>query len=285
MDKIDLHVHTSASDSLLTPEEVIEWAVKKGIKGIAITDHDTVEGIDRAINKAKEYSQIMVIPGIEFSCDYKDEEIHILGYFIDYKSTQIKEVTKRLKDSRLKRGRKMIEKLSSMGFDISIKDIEDGISSDFIGRPHIARVLVEKGYADSVEEAFEKYINKGRPGYVKRKKLSIDESINLIHKTGGVAVIAHPGLIKNKDAINLVLQKGIDGIEAIHSKHTDEDIKYYKHIAEEFKLFITGGSDCHGKLVDGEPILGDFFTNLVQVKKMKEKSKLYKSKEEVNVKK
>ncbi|WP_425447506.1 PHP domain-containing protein [Dethiothermospora halolimnae] len=269
MDKIDLHMHTTSSDGILSPEEVVDTAVKKGLKAIAITDHDTVEGIAKAIDRSKEYKNFLVIPGIELSCDYKNNEIHILGYFIDYNSKILSDLTKKLKDDRVKRGEKIVDKLNAMGLNISIDEVNEISSEDYIGRPHIARVLVNKNYVSSIGEAFDKYLGNNKPGYVERFKPTIPEAIDIIHATGGVAVLAHPGLIGNNITLDEILKFKFDGIEVIHSKHDDDDRHKFNLISESLNLIKTAGSDCHGYMMNNSLLMGKYFTNFEVVNKLK----------------
>lgn len=265
----DLHVHTTYSDGLLAPEQVIDLAVKQGVDGIAITDHDTIQAIEPAIHYSNKNGGILIIPGIEFGCVYEDEEVHILGYFIDHKSPDIIDITKMLRKNRISRGLKMIEKINNLGINIDLEEVRSLSIDDYIGRPHIARALVKYGYVDSIQEAFEKYLNRGKPGYVERTSLTIEKTIDLIHKLKGYAILAHPGLLKNKKIINYCIAVGIDGLEAIHSKHTKKDVKDILEIGEKNKLMITGGSDCHGELVNGEYLLGKYYINIDHIPSMK----------------
>ena len=267
--KFDLHVHTTFSDGLLTPEEVVDLAVQEGLDGVAITDHDTTKGIDRAIKRSTIYYNFTIIPGIEFSCVYKDEEVHILGYFIEYKSPELIKITDKLKNERIKRGYKIVDELNKTGLDINIDDVRKYAKNDFIGRPHIANALIHKGLANNVGEAFNKYLSKGKPGYVKRYKLSIEETIRLIHKIDGIAVLAHPGLLNEKGIINHVINSGIDGLEAIHSKHSKEESDTFIDISKKNDLIITGGSDCHGELINGEYSLGKYCININRIEALK----------------
>lgn len=269
--KYDLHTHTVYSDGLLSPAELIDLAVKQGLRGIAITDHDTIEGIEEGIEYSKKYKDFTVISGIEFGCVYKDEEVHILGHFIDYKNEELINITKKLMFERVKRGINIINKLSELNIDISIDDVRKHSGYDYIGRPHVARVLIDKGYVDSIEEAFNKYLNRGMPGYVERFHLSIEDTIKLIKKADGIATMAHPGLLKNKSIVDYVISKGIQGLECIHSKHTEDDTEYFTEIAIRNDLIITGGSDYHGDLLMGELILGEYYININEIPEMRGK--------------
>ena len=265
----DLHIHTTYSDGLLTPYQVVDLAIKKGVDGIAITDHDTILGIEPAVQYSKNMGNFYVIPGIEFGCVYKDEEVHILGYFIDYKSYDIINITEKLKKFRVLRGLEMIEKVNSLGMDLSVDEVKSLSKEDYIGRPHIARVLIKRGYINNIHEAFNKYLDRGKPAYVERYKLSIGETINLIHKVNGIAILAHPGVLKDRSIINYCIEMGIDGLEAIHSKHSNNEVQYLLDIGKKNGLIITGGSDCHGESIHGEYLLGKYYVNINHIPIMK----------------
>lgn len=265
----DLHVHTTYSDGLFTPNQVIDLAVEKGIDGIAITDHDTILGIEPAIEYSKSIDGFYVIPGIEFGCIYKDEEVHILGYFIDYKSSDIIDISEELRKFRVLRGLEMIEKINSLGMKLSVDKVKSLSKEGYIGRPHIARALIELGHTNSIDEAFDKYLDKGKPAYAERYRLGIKETIDLIHKAHGIAILAHPGILKDKEIINYCIKAGIDGLEAIHSKHNKSEIRYLLKIGKNYGLIITGGSDCHGAIIHGEYLLGKYYVNINHIPIMK----------------
>lgn len=275
MKKSDLHIHTTYSDGILSPTEVVEWAVKKNLTDIAITDHDTTEGVEEAI-EASVPLNINVIPGIELSCLEQGQEVHMLGYFLDYKSPELKKFTQTLKMGRENRNTEIIKKLNKMTIDISIDDVKKISGEGNMGRPHIAKALIEKSVVDTIEGAFSIYLGRGKPAYVERFKVSVKEGIDFIHSLGGVAVIAHPGLISDKKVLNYALKQNIDGLEAIHCKHTDEQIEYFTKVAKELNIIATAGSDCHGYLDEGIPKLGEFFTNTDVSKLLQEKADFYK---------
>lgn len=263
--RFDLHVHTNQSDGLFSPEEVVDMSVTKNLKGIAITDHDSITGIERAINHSKKYYDFKIIPGIEISCIHNDEEVHLLGYFIDYKNYDIINITETLKSSRLNRGIDMVNRLNELGLEVSIEEVKELSGEKYIGRPHIARAMIKRGYVTSIQEAFSRYLNRGRPAYVERYKISITETISLIKKIGGISVLAHPGLLKDKSIINYCIELGIDGIECIHSKHNQSDISSMLDIAKKHNLIATGGSDFHGDLVNGKLLLGEYYVNIKDI--------------------
>lgn len=271
----DLHIHTIASDGILSTEEVIDTSINMGLSGIAITDHDTVASLKIAEDYLKDMkNNFKFIPGIELNTDYKNSEVHILGYFIDYNNQPLLDKLIDLRNSRYKRAEKMIEKLRSMGFLIDFQMVKKLSGNDLIGRPHIAQALVDKGYVFSVKEAFDKYISKGRPAYIPRYKFSPNEAINLIKKAGGIAVLAHPGLIKNNLIVKEIIEMGIEGIEVYYPEHHPIQIDNYLKICEEKNLLITGGSDFHGiGLGDNRSRLGcaginwELFNRLVEYHK------------------
>ena len=265
--KYDLHVHTSFSDGKYDPKDVVRQAIEKGLSGLAITDHDTVSGIHLAIEEGKEHNNFYIIPGIEFSCIYKDEEVHILGYFIDYNNSFLLDTVIQLQNSRYERALRIINKLKEIGITLDLDSILQHTSDNNVGRLHIAKALVEKNVVKNTQEAFNKYLGRGKQAYFERFHLSVNEVIDLIKNTGGISVLAHPGLLKDKSIIHHAITCGIDGIECIHSKHNLHEIIIYKTIARENKLLITGGSDYHG-----EPnILGNYYVGFDSIAAMKER--------------
>lgn len=245
MKYLDMHTHTTASDGILSPRELVNYAIEKGLSGLAITDHDTVGGLEEAINYANRYEEFLIIPGIELSTELFDEEVHILGYNIDYKAIELLNILKKIQNQRLNRGKRIIKKLQSLGISISYEELLNTFQEGVVGRPHIARIMVNKGYVKTVEEAFDKYLNKGCPAYVARYKLKPYEAIDLIRKVKGLAVLAHPGLIKRKGIINDIISYGIDGIEVYHPEHDEGVSKELLSMAQAQGMIITAGSDFH----------------------------------------
>ncbi len=265
--KFDLHVHTTYSDGIFNPMEVVDLAVTKGLDGIAITDHDTIRGVEIAINKSKEYNNFYIIPGIEFGCVCNNEEVHILGYFMDLDNIDLVYITNKLQSSRTDRAKSIINRLKELDIIIDYDDVKKLASNNNIGRPHIARTMIEKGYVKDIKEAFDRYLDRGKPAYVDRYHLTIKNTIELIHKSNGISVLAHPGLLKDKTIVDYCIDNGIDGIECYHSNHTNEDEKYFRQLAKEANLIITGGSDFHGD----RGVLGDISVNLDNIPRMKER--------------
>ncbi|QGT99633.1 putative metal-dependent phosphoesterases (PHP family) [Candidatus Syntrophocurvum alkaliphilum] len=243
----DLHIHTTASDGMFSPEQIIKYSIEFGLFGIAITDHDTIDGLEPALNyNSSTGSKLKFIPGIELNTELNDIEVHILGYFIDYKNQALKNRLQEVRECRYERAQKMINKLRSMGFQITFDYVKQLAQGDLIGRPHVAQALMAKGYVFSLKEAFDKYISKGRAAYVPRYKFTPNEAINLIKQAGGISVLAHPGLIKDQRLINEVVDMGVEGIEAYYPEHSDSQINRFLSFSSEKKLYVTGGSDFHG---------------------------------------
>ena len=242
---IDLHVHSNESDGTLSPTELVIHAKEKGLQAIALTDHDTIKGIDEAM-QAGELYKVEVIPGIELSADFPNDNLHILGYCINFKDPTFQNQLRPIQDGRNIRNAQMIENFHSLGFKIAIdKD------SDIITRAHFARALYEGGYVSSIDEAFKDYLSPGKPGYIKRITPSPKECIDLIHSGGGLAILAHPTLygLKTPALTKLIKELssyGLDGIEAIHSIHSKQDEIFLRDLAIKNKLIISGGSDFHG---------------------------------------
>jgi predicted metal-dependent phosphoesterase TrpH len=268
----DLHMHSNASDGTNPPRKVVELSKAHGLSCIALTDHDTVEGLEEAIKASLEFG-VEVIPGIEFNCYYKDQEVHILGYCINYKDKNFIEKIEEMKKLRNDRAKAIIKKLNELGIEITMKDVLEFAPEGFIGRPHIARAMVKKNYVRDVKEAFEKYIGVGGPAYVERYRITPIEAIGLILENGGVPVLAHPGLLLNDGIIEELVRAGLVGIEVFHSKHTKEDEKRYLKKASSYNLIITGGSDFHGVEVDGKDLLGTIKLDYKYVEILKSRSK------------
>lgn len=241
----DLHVHTQASDGIFSPEDVVSKAVNLHLSAIAITDHDTIEGIDAAL-VASSRKPLLIIPGVELSTEYMNHEIHILGLCIDHTHQDLRSLLTTLHQSRFTRAEKMVKKLSELGYFIELDEVLEKSGKAAPGRPHIARVLMEKGYYGSVSEVFNQLLGYKMPGYVERYKLTPKEAIEIIGKAGGVASWAHPGLTGNDNLLDDFIACGLQGIEAYHPDHDEETEKRYIHLAQTHGMFASGGSDFHG---------------------------------------
>lgn len=266
----DLHIHTNKSDSSFSPEEVIKYADKIGLSAIAITDHDSIDAIP-LIQKYADQCNIEIIPGIELSSDINGDEVHILGYLIDYNNKLFQDKLKFLRDVRIKRAEQIVGKLRELHVDISIEDVLRFSGEGAIGRMHIARALLNKKYVYSIADAFQKYIGKGRHAYVKKYKITPKEAIDLIIGLKGVPVLAHPQIMNQDKLIPIMVDEGLQGIEAYHSDHTKEGVKKYLEIAHKYNLLVTGGSDCHG-IGKGKVLMGTVKIPYELVEKLKDKA-------------
>jgi predicted metal-dependent phosphoesterase TrpH len=241
----DLHVHSNFSDGLLSPEEIVRKARDAGLTVISITDHDIVEGIEPAIAEG-EKAGVKVIPGIEFTTDLPDTEIHILGYYIDYKAQWLKELLLKIRKDRTNRIYKIVEKLNKLGIDIKAEEVLALAEKGSVGRPHVARMLLEKGIVKSIQEAFNKYLDYNAPAYVPHFRLTPVEAVQTIVKAGGIPVYAHPAVSNKDEIIPELVAAGLGGIEVYYNKHSDAQVKHYKSLAKKYGLLMTGGSDFHG---------------------------------------
>jgi predicted metal-dependent phosphoesterase TrpH len=255
--RVDLHVHSTASDGKYAPEEIVRKAAALGIRYLSITDHDSVAGIEPAVKAARAFPRLTFIPGVEVSTDVAEGEIHILGYFIDYTRQELAATLKRFRTSREVRARGMVDKLGNMGVAIDWQRVREIAGAGAIGRPHIAQAMLEKGYVASFKEAFDKYIGRDGPAYVEREKMTPEEAVALILRSGGLPVLAHPFTVKDMEKWVAVLGKaGLVGIEAYYKDNTPEDTEAVLKMAEKHGLIVTGGTDFHGIEGAGDVMLG-----------------------------
>jgi predicted metal-dependent phosphoesterase TrpH len=250
MSRLDLHLHTTHSDGSCTPTEVVGLAHQAGVTALAITDHDITTGLVEA-SAAGEALGIEVIPGVEISSILGNSELHILGYFLDWQDTRLNERLKTLRDSRHRRNPKIVERLQSLGIDLTYDEVRALAGSDSVGRPHIARALMDKGVVTSAKEAFDRFLADGKPAYVPRDLPSPAEAIHWIKAARGLAVLAHPTWVRCTDQslIELVRQlkaDGLDGVEVYYSTHAARQTREYLSLAQQLGLLVTGGSDFHG---------------------------------------
>jgi predicted metal-dependent phosphoesterase TrpH len=250
MSRLDLHLHTTHSDGSFTPTEVIDFAQKAGVTALAITDHDITTGILEATVAGGKHG-IDVIPGIEISSILGDSELHILGYFLDYRDTRLNERLARLRESRHRRNPKIIERLQAAGIEITYEEVRSLAGTDSVGRPHIARVLMDKGVVASAKEAFDLWLADGRPAYVPRELPTPSEAMQWIREAKGLPVLAHPTWVKTTegtltDLVRRLKTDGLDGIEVHYSTHTPRQTREYLALAKQLDLLVTGGSDFHG---------------------------------------
>jgi 3',5'-nucleoside bisphosphate phosphatase len=254
---VDLHIHTTVSDGCFSPTEIVYKAIDLGLRVISITDHDTVNGIPEALNSAQDFPGLLVIPGVEISTDVPQGEIHVLGYFIDYTNPLLIMKLEQMRNSRVERARKMVEKLSALGLKIEWQRVLDLASGSTIGRPHIAEALLEKGYIKTFKEAFDRYISRNGPAYVERDKMTPAEAVKMIVEAGGLPVFAHPLTFNDYDNMTgELVNAGLVGIEAYYKGSTPEEIDRIVALSRQYNLIPTGGSDYHGIEIDEVPIGG-----------------------------
>jgi predicted metal-dependent phosphoesterase TrpH len=257
-DAIDLHTHSTASDGLYTPGELLARAHEAGVRVLALTDHDSTEGLEEAAQAARRLG-IDFIPGIEINTDVPEGEVHVLGYLLDYRQDALQQTLQTLRDARVQRGERMVELLNRQGIAISWERVRQ-IAHGAVGRPHVAQALVEAGYAESVADAFARYIGKGCPAYVPRYKLSPADAVRLIVSAGGLPVIAHPleqpGPQVLRGWLPQLCALGLAGLEVYYGPYTPDEEKLLLALAEEYQLIPTGGSDFHGPGIHATPLGG-----------------------------
>jgi len=243
----DLHVHTSESDGTFTPKQLVKEALSRGLSAIAIVDHDTVGGIPEARAAARE-EDLEVIAGIELTAQHDNQEIHILGYFLDCQNKALLEKLKLVQLNRIERVHKIINNLEQEGVKLNPQAVFDISGKGTVGRMHIARALLKEGWVTTTAEAFRKYIGDKSPAYVLGFNLSPQEAINLIKGSGGVAVLAHPYMLHNDELITQLAGYGLQGIEVYYPEHSQSMVNFYLDLAKKLNLLVTGGSDFHGSV-------------------------------------
>ena len=241
----DLHVHTSYSDGTYTPAQLVKESIKRGISALAIVDHDTLEALAEAFAQAQG-EPLEIIPGIELTAQHENQEIHILGYFLDYRNKELLEKLKLIQSNRVERVYKIIENLEGIGLKLNPDTVFSVSGKATVGRMHIARALVKDGLVGSTAEAFRKYIGDKSPAYVLGFRLSVPEAIRLIHQAGGVAVLAHPYMLHNDALIAEFVSYGLEGLEVYYPEHSQAMVNFYLDLAKKLNLLITGGTDFHG---------------------------------------
>jgi len=250
----DLHLHTCFSDGTFTPEELVRTAAERGLSAIALSDHDTMAGCPRARAASIEHG-LDFIPACELTVDHEGRELHVLGYGLDPEQPALAAFLACCREARHDRIREMARRLLERGVDIPADSVEALAHLESPGRPHIGQALVDSGHCTSLDEAFERFLKKGRPGWAPKWRIASAEAMTLIHRAGGLAVLAHPGLYRLDDAIPSLCEAGLDGLECYHSKHSPSAAIYYRELADRHQLLVTGGSDCHG-FTKGAPLIG-----------------------------
>jgi len=243
---IDLHMHTTFSDGLASPEKVLAMVRERELTAFAVTDHDTIAGYRQMLTLLQD-GDPELITGLELSVTYEKQDLHMLAYLFDPDNERLNEALDRFCEHRDHRGRLIVEKLNGMGVDISYDAVEATANGAAIGRPHIAQTMHEHKTVSSYQRAFDQYIGNGKPAYIPKANFSPAEAIDVIHEAGGVAVLAHPQIDETHRHLEMLVGLGLDGIEVRHSAHRQRSIDQFKHFAERFRLVMTGGSDYHGR--------------------------------------
>ena len=241
--RIDLHSHSTASDGELSPTQLVQYAVERGLTTLALTDHDTCDGIDEALQAARG-TTLTVIPGVELSADVDQGEVHVLGYFIDWHNAHFQSMLAKFRDGRYGRAEKMAKKLTALGAPISFERVKQIAGDASIGRPHVAHALLEAGHIATIHEAFEKYIGRNGPAYVERFKLTPEDAVSLILQATGVPVLAHPREVTHW--VEPLVKVGLIGLEVHYGQYDDATRAELARYARQYGLIATGGSDFHG---------------------------------------
>lgn len=265
--KTDLHTHTNASDGFHTAEELVQKASENDIEILSITDHDSTNNIERAIEAGRNLG-VEVIPGVEISSDLRGAEVHILGYFMDINNKELEHYLQFFREERVKRASSIIRKLNNLGFEITLDDVLEQSKNSAVGRPHIAQAMLEKKIVNSYYEAFNKYIKNGGPAYERKVHLSPQSAFKIISDAGGLSFIAHPGKMP-ESMIKELIEAGADGIEVIHPSHDENLVRFYRGIVNAYFLLESGGSDFHGGKREDYDNFGRYHTSQVAVEAMR----------------
>ena len=261
--EVDLHLHTTHSDGTLTPRDLVSLCSERGLKTIAITDHDSTEGIPEAMATAAEIGNLEIIPGVELGADADGREVHILGYFVSHEDPELQRKLHEHRDGRVHRARAMLDKLAEIGVRISWDRIQELSGGGAIGRPHVAQAIVEAGYVQYPKDAFDRYLGRGQPAYIGRSKLTPEAAVRILIDSGAVPVMAHPtftlseseraDLTRLKPTVHELRQAGLAGMEVHYKDYTPEQVQVLADIADEEGLIPCGGTDYHDSGNPGEP--------------------------------
>lgn len=255
--KADLHLHTLYSDGALSPQELLQQAQRAGLAIVSITDHDNTSAVPEALSAGKRMG-IDVISGVELSSTLNDQDIHLLGYFIDLKNAPLQSLLGVFREERRHRAERIVERLHRLNLPLPFDAVLTTAGQASIGRPHIATALVEAGFIDSYNEAFARFLGVGRPAYEHKYKIHPRDAIELIAAAGGLSFVAHPGNFMDEGVLLTLIKEGVDGIEVVHPSHSPEKTAFYRGVAEEYFLLTSGGSDFHGGKKNDSDALGRF---------------------------
>ena len=246
---VDLHSHSTASDGTLTPRALVQAAARRGVRVLAVTDHDSTEGLADAMAEAATLRPLEIVPGIEINCDVDGGEIHVLGYYMDYEAPWFQEFCRTQRAERRNRIYRIAERLAELGMPIDPEAVFALVQEGSAGRPHVAQVMVDRGYVKTVREAFDRFLGAGKPGNVPRTKLTPEDAVRLLRRAGGVPVFAHPGLAGRDALIPALVAAGLMGIECYYPEHSAAQTGSYVELCRQHGLVATGGSDFHGPRV------------------------------------
>lgn len=266
--RADLHTHTSHSDGVLSPEQLVLKASKAGLAAIAITDHDNVAGLAEAAEVGRSVG-VEVIPGLELSATLGEKDVHILAYFFDPTHTRLLEYLEFFRRERLKRAERIVRKLNGMDIPLSLEAVLDQAGIGSVGRPHIANALVVEGHTQNYQEAFVKYIGTNGPAFERKYQVSPEEAVRLIAQAGGLSFFAHPGKHTTEADLIALMDVGMDGIEVIHPSHSPSLQQHYSRLASQYFLLHSGGSDFHGGKKNDDAIFGAYTVPMSVVEEMR----------------
>jgi predicted metal-dependent phosphoesterase TrpH len=244
---VDLHTHTTASDGTLAPRELVRAAVRRGVRVLAVTDHDSTEGLAEARDEATRHRPLTIVPGLELNCDVPGAEVHVLGYEMDYEVAWFQAFLREQRAERVERVHRITARLAELGMPIDPADVFALVKEGSAGRPHIARVMVQRGYVGSVREAFDRWLHANGPANVPRRRLTPLDAIAVIRRAGGVPVFAHPGLAGRDELLPDMIAAGLMGIEVYYAEHSAAQTAHYQALCRTSELIATGGSDYHGE--------------------------------------
>ena len=268
---VDLHLHTTASDGRLSPTELVRLLAKQGLKQVAISDHDSTEGLAEAFRAAEEFPDLRIIPAIELSTDIPGDEVHMLGYFLRYEDDQLQETLRQFRLGRLERGRLIVEKLATLGVHIEWERVQEIAGDGSVGRPHIALAMVEKGYCKEPREAFPEYLGRNGLAYVERPKMTPVEAVDMLIQYGAVPVLAHPAYLADMEArLEELKDTGLAGMEVYYAQYQPDTVQHLAQLAARYGLIPCGGSDYHALGNSGEPLPGTLGPPLETVERLEE---------------
>jgi predicted metal-dependent phosphoesterase TrpH len=251
MSGVDLHAHTTASDGTYTATELVAEAAHRGVRVLAVTDHDNTDAVAPALVAAAAHPPLVVVPGIEINTDGDGGEVHVLGYFVDHEAAWLRDLLREFREDRARRIYRIAERLGALGLPIDPGEVFALVSEGSAGRPHVARVMVARGYVATVKEAFDRYLRAGGPAHVSHRKMEPREACQVIRKAGGLAVVAHPAFNEGSEPMIRALAAAgvLDGVECYYAEHTPEETARFVGLCRELGLATTGGSDFHGPAV------------------------------------